>query len=126
MLAVIIIVMLIGIAWCAWEERRQIILEGIIIGIVSGVSISCLTDANFQASIYGPFVNLAHKLNQNVKYISKTWADVKAEALTGDRYNVSAVNIASGNTVKLINVHTSAMPASLRYQVLTSGDENKK
>jgi len=106
--------------------RTSLTMLGIIIGIVSGVCISYLTDANFQASVNGPFFKLAHNFNKSVKYINKAWINISVEKMQGDRYNIRATSTNSGNTVEFNNVHISTLPASLRYQVITWDDRVDK
>lgn len=122
-LSVLIIIILFIVTYYFWKDRRQILLEGVIIGIISGICISYLTDADFQANVNGPLINLARVFNKNVRYISNAWTNIKIEKLKDDRYNVEATNTVSGNTVEFTNVHVTTIPASLRYQIITWDNE---
>lgn len=123
MLPLVVIIVAIIIGCCFLKNRRQIIAEGIIIGVVSGICISYVTDVNFQARVNGPFYKVAHTFNKKIRYISNAWANIKIEKLSGNKYTVRATNTVSGNTVEFTNVHVNTIPASLRYQIVTSDAE---
>ncbi len=102
---------------------RKPIIEGIIIGVVSGLILSYSTDVNFQAKIHFPFIKIAQIFNSQVRYVSKNWADIEVNQYNQgtDIVSVEATNIASGVTVKIVDKPLGSLPADLRYDIKTGG-----
>ena len=98
---------------------KRIVVEGVIIGVVSGLIISYITDVNFQANVNGPVIKIARVFNKQLRYVSKEWGNIKAEVVNDNMVSVSASNIASGVTVTYQNTPLSKLPADLRYAVST-------
>lgn len=100
--------------------NKAIVIEGVIIGVVSGLILSFITDGNFRASMIGPVVKIAKKVNINLRYVSKNWTNIKVSEPENGIFDVSAVNTVSGSTVKFTNTAINKLPADLRYDVLSS------
>ncbi|MFC1577203.1 hypothetical protein ACFL42_03165 [Candidatus Omnitrophota bacterium] len=120
MIPMLIIVLVIIVFYC-WKDRRQMILEGVIIGVIAGICISYLTDADYRATVNGPLINIVRKYKIDWKYTSKDWSISKAEKVGDGRYDLKATNIATGNTVVLNNKSISNLPPDLKYGVETWG-----
>lgn len=104
-------------------KDNKAIVEGIVIGVVSGLILSYVTDVNFQAKINLPFIKIGKLFNSKVQYVSKNWADIKINQYNNETgiVSVEATNIASGVTVKIADKPLGSLPADLRYDIETGG-----
>lgn len=121
----ILIILIIAIYFILKNKitDKKPIIEGIIIGVVSGFILSYSTDVNFQAKIHFPFIKIAQIFNNQVRYVSKNWADIEVSQYDQktDIVSVEATNIASGVTVKIADKPLGSLPADLRYDIETGG-----
>ena len=128
MAANFIILLIIGsLIYCLKTKKinKDTIIEGIIIGLVSGICLSFATDINYRAELSGPWIKLTKMMvNKNIKYVSKNWANINTVKKNDLIYDVTATNIVSGVTVKFDNIELSKLPADLRYDI-TSRDSVK-
>jgi hypothetical protein len=119
-LAILFVIFIIFLFCIIFKPKsRRVIFEGIIIGIISGVVISFATDANYRASIYGPFIMLGRAVDKNLRYASKNWGGIKATQVSDGVVNVSATNIVTGSVVNFTKTPLSKLPFDLRYAVAT-------
>lgn len=95
-------------------------MEGIIIGVVSGVIISYVTNGDFRATVHSPIIKLGKLLNFKVRYISKNWTNIKVKEIENGIYDVDATNIVTGSIVKFEKSPISTLPPDLRYDIATS------
>ena len=102
-----------------WKQRRIIIVEGILIGVISGTLISYITDVNFQASINGPISSFFKKV-----YSSKSWTNIRVVRMEKAMLKVDATNIVSGDTVTIENTLNN-LPADLRWDIETKEKLNQ-
>lgn len=102
--------------------NKDILIEGLVIGIISGIFISYATDTNYRATIHGPVVKYVKWVNNNARYSSQDWTDIKITKTGNVISFVSAKNIASGNTVEFTSDFKSKLPADLRYDILTNNN----
>lgn len=96
------------------------IMEGIMIGVISGLIISFVTEGNFRANILSPVIKLAKLFNMKVRYISKDWINIRVKEVGRGVYDVDATNIATGSVVKFEKSPISVLPPDLRYDIATS------
>ena len=117
-------VLIIIISLICGVIQKRTIVEGIIIGLLSGLLISFFTDANIRAEVAGPIIKCAKKINKQLKYSSQNWTNISTNLVNDGFLNVSATNIASGVTVTFNNEPLTSLPADLRYDIAT-GDTVK-
>lgn len=96
------------------------IMEGIMIGVISGVIISFVTEGNFRANVLSPVIKLAKLFNMKVRYISKDWINIRVKEVGRGVYDVDATNIATGSVVEFKKSPISVLPPDLRYDIATS------
>lgn len=114
LITIFLIFLICIVLFCFWPQRRAIILEGILIGVISGVLIAFITDSNFRASTIGPIKSWTNKT-----YSSNDWTDIKVIRQDKDLAEVEATNVISGDTVTFKHSALEKLPADLRWDVKT-------
>ena len=106
--------------WGRKKKKMEILIEGLVIGVVTGICVSFITDVDFRAKIIGPVIMIAHKVDSSIKYDSNNWMNIEATQTGKDSYVVSAKNINTGTTIKFPVDNVSRLPADLKYSILSS------
>lgn len=78
----VVVIIILSIMFWKWEARREIILEGVIIGVIGGILISFITDADYRRSVVEPMRELIYEigpLNVKVKKGSGQVTDFRVE-----------------------------------------------
>jgi hypothetical protein len=112
----IIIIIIVVFLIIFKKVNSNTVLEGVIIGIISGFIISLITDGNFRANMFNSVTSLLHI---KTRYISQNWRDIQSEKVGSGAYNVKAFNVNTGAKIEVTNVPLSELPADLRYDITT-------
>ena len=115
------IILVITIRLIFAQKYRVLVIEGILIGLVSGIFTSYTTSDDYRASINGPVIQIVKTINNSIKYKSGAWTNIEVTHYDPktDIISIDATKIDTGITVRIENQPLSKLPADLRYDVAT-------